>query len=1192
MRMNIWPMKKDMIIRRQPAVFFVWMWLFIWGSIPLSAQQPSSLPVYSSSTPVNLVRTWEARAPITNVNTLTSSGLPQVIQSTQYVDGLGRPFQMVRKQGAFLTTDVNNINTDVAAAKDLVSAVLYNENGIETHRFLPFSANTAGGNSSVNDGAFKQNPYAQQQQFMNNKFAAQAEANFYSQTVFEKNPLKRPSEQFAPGTNWAGTATQSLEANRKSIKTRYGTNTSADYVMRCRTTDAATPGSWGNYYRDSWEPHYRIASLSKLTTIDEHSKQVVTFIDSRGRIILKKVQLDDNAPANTHALSHTGWLCTYYIYDDRNLLRCVIQPEGVKALLQNNWNFTSAILDEQCFRYEYDEFKRMILKKVPGAAEVYMVYDALDRLVMTQDGNLRAQGMWTYTRYDGLNRAIATGVISDAGSPATHRSAAANSTNYPSLPSGTQHLTETFYDNYEWIPAGLPSGFNANYDNTLDGYLLPASNTTHPYAQQPAKESPGTGRVTGTRVKKLNTTDYIYTLSLYDDKGRLVQEKSINHTGGVDITTTQHSWSGQPLVVAALQNKISGGTATITTVTKNAYDALDRLVQTTKNIIDNISSNSSGDKVIAQYFYDELGQLITKKLGVSSGTPLETQNYDYNIRGWLLGMNRDYVNGTNNTKYFGFDLAYDKTANLSGMTSYSKAMYNGNISGMTWRGSTGSKEIRRYDYDYDNANRLLKGDFKDFTNSAYNGAYDIKMGDGATATTAYDDNGNILKMWQKGLVSGSSQIIDDLTYTYQSGSNKLAKVTDAAALTTGLGDFNNGSNIDDDYAYDMNGSLTLDKNKDINSISYNVLNLPEQITVTAKGTISYQYDAAGNKLSKTVTASSGTTTTVYLGGTIFENNILQHIATDEGRARLEAGTWKFDYFLKDHLGNVRMMLADNGTVLEETHYYPFGLTQKGISTRQTGNLHNKENTFQNQQIDEDLDLNWVQFKYRNHDPQIGRFIEVDPLSEDYVHNSTYAFSENKVVAHIELEGLESIPFPLPVPFPFLPPAPMPDPTNGRLDEVAKDITYIVMEEFVVSPVSHRPGIGFQRMFLQLYNFLDRVFSSSDKEGTTSSDAGQANEKKDNTLNRVKPRKGTVDKVTENQQRTEDGKMIDPNTGEPLGKEVDLGHKPGNEWWRRKKMHKEKGSTRKDVIEAENDPNLYQWENRSSNRSHKYEKKGN
>ena len=63
--------------------------------------------------------------------------------------------------------------------------------------------------------------------------------------------------------------------------------------------------------------------------------------------------------------------------------------------------------------------------------------------------------------------------------------------------------------------------------------------------------------------------------------------------------------------------------------------------------------------------------------------------------------------------------------------------------------------------------------------------------------------------------------------------------------------------------------------------------------------------------------------------------------------------------------------------------------------------------FQGQEHQDDLDLGWVQFKYRMHDPAIGRFMVVDPLAEDYVHNSPYAFSENKVTAHIELEGLEA-----------------------------------------------------------------------------------------------------------------------------------------------------------------------------------------
>lgn len=95
--------------------------------------------------------------------------------------------------------------------------------------------------------------------------------------------------------------------------------------------------------------------------------------------------------------------------------------------------------------------------------------------------------------------------------------------------------------------------------------------------------------------------------------------------------------------------------------------------------------------------------------------------------------------------------------------------------------------------------------------------------------------------------------------------------------------------------------------------------------------------------------------------------------------------------------------------MEERDYYPFGLVMSGISSKAAGTIQNKEKTFQGQRFDDDLGLNWVQFKWRNHDPQIGRFIEIDPLSEKYVHNSTYAFSENKVTAHVELEGLEAEP---------------------------------------------------------------------------------------------------------------------------------------------------------------------------------------
>src|SRR5690606_39835561 len=53
-------------------------------------------------------------------------------------------------------------------------------------------------------------------------------------------------------------------------------------------------------------------------------------------------------------------------------------------------------------------------------------------------------------------------------------------------------------------------------------------------------------------------------------------------------------------------------------------------------------------------------------------------------------------------------------------------------------------------------------------------------------------------------------------------------------------------------------------------------------------------------------------------------------------------------------------------------------------------------------------LNWDSFKWRNYDYAIGRFLNIDPLSEKYPYNSTYAFQENKMGLGRELEGLELV----------------------------------------------------------------------------------------------------------------------------------------------------------------------------------------
>jgi RHS repeat-associated protein len=84
-------------------------------------------------------------------------------------------------------------------------------------------------------------------------------------------------------------------------------------------------------------------------------------------------------------------------------------------------------------------------------------------------------------------------------------------------------------------------------------------------------------------------------------------------------------------------------------------------------------------------------------------------------------------------------------------------------------------------------------------------------------------------------------------------------------------------------------------------------------------------------------------------------------------------------------------------------YYPFGLT---FNSYQRENSVPNKWKFQGQEHVDDLGLNWDSFKWRNHQPDIGRFFNIDPLASKYVYNSPYAFSENRVINGRELEGLE------------------------------------------------------------------------------------------------------------------------------------------------------------------------------------------
>jgi RHS repeat-associated protein len=725
-----------------------------------------------------------------------------------------------------------------------------------------------------------------------------------------------------------------------------------------------------NYYTSTTyntNSSYPAGELFKTITIDEHKKQIIEFKDKEGKVILKKVQLTAADDIGT-GTGYTGWLCTYYLYNEFNAVSCVLQPNAVKQMSDNNvWTLDAPLLAEQAFKYEYDARNRMIKKKVPGAGEVWMVYDANDRLVMTQDANMRSQQKWMYTTYDELNRPVSTGLITDAANYnnlSYHLNAAnASTTAYPNVAAYTsEELSTNFYDNYDWltVPA-YANPLTSIYNNSYDTYFQTASNSTWPYAQGNVQSVNIKSLPTGGRTKVLGTANtYLYSIAFYDEKNRAIQSQSTNITGGVDIATTQYTWAGQPLVIVNKQEKQGVNAQTTIDISQITYDDLGRGTKIEKRISNTLVNSGAMDayKTIVKVAYNKIGQAVDKILApdYNNGAGLETQKMEYNIRGWLLGMNRAYAkeepNAPNN--YFGFDLGYDKTA-LLGTQAYNRSQYNGNIAGTEWR-SKGDGKKRKYDYSYDAANRLLQADFNQYSAANVFDKTDgidftLKMGAGVdalgnevTPNSAYDANGNILQMQQWALKINASTQIDNLKYTYIAGTNRLKSVTDFFNdATTKLGDFKTNithpqsaiksglnatspqTSFDNitDYTYDANGSINIDNNKGITSITYNYLNLPQVITITGKGSITYTYDAGGNKIKKEV-AENGQPikTTLYLGGAVFENDVLQFMGHEEGRIRFKpsvlnaAGTvttpasFVYDYMIKDNLNSTRAVLTD------------------------------------------------------------------------------------------------------------------------------------------------------------------------------------------------------------------------------------------------------------------------------------------
>jgi hypothetical protein len=237
------------------------------------------------------------------------------LQQVGYLDGLGRPIQNITIKGS-------------QGTKDIVVAVEYDNYGREVKKFLPYVDSGTTYGSLRTDATTKQAWYYNASNTLSD---ASKDSRPYSQSLIEFSPLSRPRETGAVGATWQ-------PGGGHVVKILERLNTAIDSVRLWNVTVNATVGNFSSYASPSV---YSANELHKTIIIDEHGNQVIEYKDKEGKAILKKVQLTATADPGTGS-GHTGWLCTYYLYDDQNNLRCVIQPRGVE-LIASSWVLPAAL---------------------------------------------------------------------------------------------------------------------------------------------------------------------------------------------------------------------------------------------------------------------------------------------------------------------------------------------------------------------------------------------------------------------------------------------------------------------------------------------------------------------------------------------------------------------------------------------------------------------------------------------------------------------------------------------------------------------------------------------------------------------------------------------------------------------------------------------------------------------------------
>ena len=860
--------------------------------------------------------------------TFLSSGAATSLKDVTYYDGLGYPNQM-------------NAMGASPLGRSIVTPIVYdNMRRGDATSYLPYTLSSAA-------ATYISNPFSDQATFHS---SWNQDSRAFSVKEYETSYLGRPVSFQKEGTQWNNGGGHKISMSYR------GYSAANDNIMKFSFLPGTSPKA---VYSSSNQ--YANGDLQVTTTIDEEGDMVSVFTDSWGRdVCVRKVNGSIKAD-------------TYSVYDLRDSLVLVIQPEGAAALAGRT-NRTITLVDnasaanndiykDYCFSWNYDGWGGLIEKHTPGCGIEEYAYDARGREVLMTNSLMSPSGTTVnrlrFTVYDSCDRLTGVRYVNSTSKLAALRS----------LTRGSTAST---------LPVTITSKFTI-LCTALTREYFPFTSFTYPSTFVADANVVAATDVNKTKVRGMLKSETVYpapnadgsapsssspTLTRgyhYDSKGRAIQViESFSDNHAVRYST-MYNFAGD---VMAKKETHSGAVSTyiITTYTR---DNRGRTLSAARNV---------GGTVMAPvtYAYDELGRLLSMSIGSSA-----SQSLKYDIHNWTLSLSAS-ISGS---PVFSDTLRY-----ASALKETSAARFDGNISEI--RVIHNGISDNTYAYQYDGLKRLTGA-------NRYIGSATTSSATRTEKDMAYDRNGNLTALKRY----GDTGLENNLSFTHSG--NRMTGLSDAGS---------SGGNFT--FAYDALGNMTQDGRKGL-VFSYNILNLPREVTSGASGSLTYTYLSDGTKVSAIKSDGSGER---YIGSFVYTvpssgSETLESAAWDEGRITFtkSGSTYtKTDlWFVRDHLGNVRTVVnitpdLSAPLVVERNDYLPFGTRISAGTAVLASNrfrLGGKES-----QTFGSLDLGKVDFGARMYDPFVAGWTTADPMAAKYQKLSPYAFCDNNPINIIDAQG--------------------------------------------------------------------------------------------------------------------------------------------------------------------------------------------